>query len=188
MQVYRLKVDLKFSSLQLSKVKRIIDQREEESRRTLADVEPHLASWVDEGLHADKTVLDGINWRAKLVADRCEHNLDILLHDLLSLQFFLSWYIGEDKDDLLLRAKVVRLNPDVIVDAIEVIVVNLVSIFLFLERSWTAFLILLLVFFVARRDQALVHMKYHTIIGGHLDHLEEEALSVDIGDFMINWG
>ena len=62
-----------------------------------------------------------IDWRPELMTNRSEHDLHVLLHHKLSLELFLSRNIREDENYLPLCAPVVRLDPHIIVDSVDIL-------------------------------------------------------------------
>lgn len=114
-----VKIHRELASLHLREVQRVINQGKQECRGAFTDFEVHLREWVDVGTHADETVLDGVDRRSELVADRGEHDLRVLLHNLLALQLLLSRDVRKDENNLPLSSCIVRLDSDVVVDTIE---------------------------------------------------------------------
>ena len=55
------------------------------------------------------------------MTNRSEHDLHVLFHHKLSLELFFSRNIREDEYYLPLSAPVVRLNPHIIVDSVDIL-------------------------------------------------------------------
>ena len=97
------------------------------------------------------------------------------------MELFFSGHVCENKDYLALCAKVVRLHTDIVVHAVEFLLLALLLHFLRLFAFSTLFFIL-----IARRCQTLMHVQEHSVICSKLDHLGKESIFVNVGDVVVD--
>ena len=102
--------------------------------------------------------------------DWSKHYLSVLLHDELSLEFFLSGHIREHENNLALGPEIVSFDSKVVVDPIEVIFIASTWDLLLDQRLFLLCLIVLAV--IAWWDKSLMHVEQYCFVSRYLNHFE----------------
>lgn len=150
-----------------------------------------LCHGVDEGLHARQGLLNTVDRRSQLVINGSKHDLRVFLHHKLSLQLLLGVRICEHENNLLLAARAVRFDSNVVVLSVHVGASHLVGGFVFLVfQNFLRLVDVELCVFVSLTSlgETLSHLEHDRFFARNSDHGGQKQVFLDFDESVIDLG